>query len=330
MRTPRSVRGGWYTGGMPRIARDDPPGSTHHVSIRGVNGMTIFDGARDREHFLTHAEDVLPEAGITCLAWALLDNHAHLLLRLGATRLGTPMKRLLTSHAQFFNKRQERSGHLLQGRFHSTRVLDTGHLVEAVRYVFLNPVRAGLVRTLAELERYPWCGYAEVMGRCAPRLTDVGETLRSFGPTMESGRRALARWMAEGLSLSSDELDTRLHRFENPEDGEKKVLRPKLPGSRGGEGILAASGTRSSEEIIDGVCLALEVPVEALLNGSRRAAVCQARAVLAELLWRENGGSLSAVARALNLTPGGVYRIRRKGQAYLRHEAIRSTLGSAR
>ena len=320
------VRGGCYTGGMPRTAREDPPGSTQHVSFRGVNGIAIFQGDRDRERFLARAEVVLREAGVTCLAWALLDNHAHFLLRLGDFRLRKPMSRLLTSHAQFFNKRQERYGHLLQGRYSSKQVLDASHLVEAVRYILLNPVRAGLVHSLAELEMYPWCGCREVMGLSTPGLIGVRETLLIFGLTEEEGRRELTRWMAAGLSLPNEELEARLARFENPEDAKELAASTEAPDRQESEAISWSPPGRSPEELIQEVCLALEVPVEALLGGSRKAAVCKARAILAELLSRANGGSPTSVASDLNITASGVCRIRPRGQARLRDRDLQAAL----
>ena len=108
----------------------------------------------------------------------MAGGHFHLLLRTGPSasadasgcRAGpTPvskvMRRIMTGYAVSFNKRYKRSGHLFQNRYKSVVCEEDPYLLELVRYIHLNPLRAGLVKDLKELDRYPWSGHSAILGR---------------------------------------------------------------------------------------------------------------------------------------------------------------------
>jgi len=95
------------------------PGVLHHVIIRGIERREIFKDNKDRDNLLDRLGGLLPEERITCYAWALLSNHAHLLFRTGDTPLSTLMRRLLTGYAVSFTHRHKRHGQLFQNRYPS-------------------------------------------------------------------------------------------------------------------------------------------------------------------------------------------------------------------
>jgi putative transposase len=104
---------------MPRQARLDAPGTLHHVIIRGLErGLIVRDDA-DRQAFVTRLAALVQATRTPVYAWALLPNHAHLLLRTGPVGLPTVMRRLLTGYAITFNRRHRRVGHLFQNRYPS-------------------------------------------------------------------------------------------------------------------------------------------------------------------------------------------------------------------
>ena len=74
---------------MPRKSRIDTPGALHHIMARGIEGGKIFRDDKDRDQFLERLENILKETGTSCLAWALIPNHFHLLLRTGSTPITT-------------------------------------------------------------------------------------------------------------------------------------------------------------------------------------------------------------------------------------------------
>ena len=102
---------------MPRKSRIDAPGSLHHIIVRGIERTKIFRDDRDRNSFLDRIGGIFTETKTSCFAWALIPNHFHLLLGTGNVPIATIMRRLLTGHAGYFNKRHRRSGHLFQNRY---------------------------------------------------------------------------------------------------------------------------------------------------------------------------------------------------------------------
>ena len=84
---------------MPRQARLDSPGTLHHVMIRGIEGRNIVDDDRDRQDFVRRLSEVAVGSGTTVFAWALMSNHAHILLASGVMGLAKFMRRLLTGYA---------------------------------------------------------------------------------------------------------------------------------------------------------------------------------------------------------------------------------------
>jgi len=143
---------------MPRKGRIDATGAVHHVVVRGIERSPIFRDSKDLENFLSRLSVLLKETSTSCYAWALIKNHVHLLLRSGRVGLSPLMRRLLTGYAQQFNRRHKRSGHLFQNRYKSFLCEEDPYLMELVRYIHLNPIRAGLVHDMAGLENFRWCG----------------------------------------------------------------------------------------------------------------------------------------------------------------------------
>ena len=185
---------------MPRKSRIDAPGALHHIIARGIERKAIFQGDRDRDDFLERLETNLEESGTPCYAWALLPNHFHLLLRTGATPISMVLRRVLTGYAIGYNMRHRRHGHLFQNRFKSILCQEDGYLLELVRYIHLNPLRARIVEDLESLDRYPYCGHSRLMGKCKSRWQDTDYILKLFHATRSAGRRRYAEFVVEGIA----------------------------------------------------------------------------------------------------------------------------------
>jgi len=132
---------------------------------RGIERRDIFKDDKDRKAFLDRLALILEETQTQCYAWALIPNHFHLLLRTGPTPLSKVMRRLMTGYAVTFNKRHKRSGHLFQNRYKSVICEEDPYLLELIRYIHLNPLRAGIAKDLKELDRYFWTGHSTILGR---------------------------------------------------------------------------------------------------------------------------------------------------------------------
>jgi len=158
-----------YPLGMPRAARLDAPLALQHVWNRGIERRPIVLDDADRLDFLTRIAPLVQAAHFAVYAWALMTNHFHLLTRTGTLGLSSSMQILLGDYASAFNDRHQRGGHLFQNRFKSTLVEEDSYFLALVRYLHLNPLRAGIV---ADLE-----GFRDV----GPKGTKVGRRWASCG-----------------------------------------------------------------------------------------------------------------------------------------------------
>lgn len=151
---------------MPRQAGIDAPGAVHHVIARGIERGKIFRNDQDRYIFITRLGELVSETQTQCFAWALIPNDFHLLLKIGNIPIATFMRRLLTGYAIGFNRRYRRSGYPFQNRYKSILCQGDAYLKELVRYIHLNPPRAGLVSNMAELDKHPHVStYKRIAGR---------------------------------------------------------------------------------------------------------------------------------------------------------------------
>jgi REP-associated tyrosine transposase len=184
---------------MPRKARIDVPGALHHIIVRGIERRKIFDDDLDRINFLDRLGKVLLETDTKCFSWALIPNHFHLLLRTGACPLSTVMRRLLTGHAMNYNRRHHRSGQLFQNRYKSILCQEDTYLLELVRYIHLNPIRAKLVSDIKALDKYSFCGHSVIMGKKKKDWQDDGYVLKLFDGKRSTARRRYKIFVQKGI-----------------------------------------------------------------------------------------------------------------------------------
>jgi len=184
---------------MPRQARLDARGTLHHVMARGIEGTNIFRTDKDRNDFLDRLAAQCEVEALKVYAWALIPNHFHLLVRTGNRPLSTSMRKILTGYVVRFNRRHKRQGHLFQNRYKSIVCEEDAYLLELTRYIHLNPLRAGMVKTIRELERYPWSGHSAILGAMKREWQDTEEILMYFGKRKRSIKRYVA-YVEEGIS----------------------------------------------------------------------------------------------------------------------------------
>jgi REP element-mobilizing transposase RayT len=132
---------------VARPLRIQAPGLTYHVTSRGVRRATIFCDALDRQRFLALLADVVDRYALRCHAYCEMTNHYHLAITTTDANLSRAVQQLNGDYAQWWNWRHERVGHVFQGRFNAQVVQDEAYLWTVCRYIVLNPVRAGMVRS---------------------------------------------------------------------------------------------------------------------------------------------------------------------------------------
>ena len=190
---------------MPRHRRLDINGAIYHVISRGWNRMALFKDPPDRVEFLHRLEKGLSQTGCRCYAWVLMTNHFHLLLSPQAVPLSTLMRKVQTGYALYFNRRHHRTGYLFQNRYKSILCEKDDYWLELIRYIHLNPVRAGIIRTLEELNKYPWSGHAVLVGKAQHAWQAQTEVLRYFAAARGKAQMRYCRFIQEGWEMGRKE-----------------------------------------------------------------------------------------------------------------------------
>lgn len=317
---------------MPRGPRLDAPGTLHHVIVRGIEKGLIVRDEKDRQAFVTRLGDVAGRTTTKIYAWALLPNHAHLLVRSGAVGLPVFMRRLLTGYAVNFNRRHGRHGHLFENRYKSIVCDEDAYFQELVRYIHLNPLRAGLCADVAELRRYPWCGHSAIAGTVRYPWQDRQCVLSWFGERERDALIAYRRFVGEGVAqgrrpeLVGGGLIRSLGGWAEVKAvrsrEERVVADPRILGAgpfveqllARDEGRLrraTASAVRVNEieELIRRKCASAGIDLRELQLGGRRRSVAKARAELARQLVSEFGITFAEAARRLGVSTSGIARV---------------------
>jgi REP element-mobilizing transposase RayT len=163
---------------MSRAWRIEYKGALYHLLSRGNEGGDIFVDGDDRQSFLDTIEEMTQRFEMDVFAYVLMSNHYHLLIRTRRANLKKAMHWFGTTYTQRFNRRHFRSGHLFQGRYQSIIVENEAYLLQLSYYIHRNPLRAGIVRRLAD---YRWSSYkVYAYGRKTPKWLSTDLILSQF------------------------------------------------------------------------------------------------------------------------------------------------------
>lgn len=186
---------------MARPLRIEFPGAVYHITSRGNNRKDIFEDEQDREAFLEILYGVNVRYHWLCHAYCLMDNHYHLLIETLDGNLSIGMRQLNGVYTQWFNKIHGRVGHLFQGRFKGIVVQKESHLLEASRYIVLNPIRAKLVKSPYQ---WKWSSYAATAGQRSshPCLT-VDWILGQLASKRKMAEENYRKFVKAGMRLES-------------------------------------------------------------------------------------------------------------------------------
>ena len=186
---------------MARPLRIEFPGAVYHVTNRGNERKAVFRDDQDRKMFLDTLKGVTLRYNWLCHAYCLMENHYHLLIDTPDGNLSIGMRQLNGVYTQGFNKRHDRVGHLFQGRFKAVLVQKDNHLLEACRYVVLNPVRAKRVQ---KPEGWVWSSYGATAGLAKPHPCLVTNwVLSQFGSKRKTAQASYRRFIRDGIGAGS-------------------------------------------------------------------------------------------------------------------------------
>jgi REP element-mobilizing transposase RayT len=191
-----------YRLGVGRELRSEEPGGIYHVISRGNNRGRLYWDELDREVFLGRLSRVAQKYGWAGLAYCLMTNHFHLVVQILEGGLSAGMQELNGEYARRANRRHGRVGHLFQNRFFADWITTDGHLFGAIRYVALNPVRAGICQSPAD---YPWSSHRASAGLEFPiDYLAFGRLQRLFGTSRAAAQASYCRLVELGRVSVSD------------------------------------------------------------------------------------------------------------------------------
>ncbi|MEW6377014.1 MAG: transposase, partial [Thermodesulfobacteriota bacterium] len=170
----------------------------YHVLTRGNRRQGIFLDEKDSKTFLTYLSDYKIRCPFKLFAYALMKNHLHLLIEVEEIPLGRIMQSVLFRYTRYFNKRYGEVGHLFQGRYKAIVCDKDAYLLELVRYIHLNPVRAKMVKGP---EDYAWTSHLSYLGKGRDHLIDEGFVLEQFSDNRSLARRRYRQFVWEGVSI---------------------------------------------------------------------------------------------------------------------------------
>ncbi len=316
---------------MPRQARLDIPGALHHIMVRGINKADIFEDDDDKARFLERLGQNVTEGKCAVYAWVLMSNHVHILFKSGKEGISSVMRRLLTWYAQYYNRRHHRTGHLFENRYKSVLCEEDSYLLALVRYIHLNPFRAKIVKTIEELDRYPWSGHRDIVGKSKKTWMDTDYVLYQFGSTRRKALHAYRSFMREGIGQAGSKELTGGGLIRS-QGGWSQVLASRRRGQKeefderilgGGDFVRrvlkeaedrqlrqlkSRRAGRTIQAIIEEECRKAEISSAELMGGSKRRKVSEARSAIAIRSRDELGLSSAEIARHAGVNTSSITR----------------------
>jgi putative transposase len=181
---------------MARKHRIHYPGALYHVILRGNDQRDVFLADVDQTKFCFLLQEGTERFGHRIHAFCFLSNHVHLAMQVGRTASPRIVQNISFRYTQWFNRRYHRSGHLFQGRYRATLVDGDQYLLELVRYIHLNPVRAGLTSDPAA---YFWSSYRFYVGRGHLPWLTTDWVLGQFSDNETRAKEQLSRFILDGI-----------------------------------------------------------------------------------------------------------------------------------
>ena len=303
---------------MARHPRIEFPGALYHVISRGNHGQKVFRGPEDFARYGQLLLRYQQRYKFVLYAYVLMSTHVHLLVETGESPLSKVMQGLQQSYTIYFNRRYQLSGHLFQGRYRALLCQKDAYLLELVRYLHLNPVRAGLVKTP---DAYRWSSHGTYLEGQPRSGVTVARVLAQFSPTPARAISEYRKFIQAGLRQG--------HRPDLYQTTDRCYL--------GDEDFIDQIKRRVSDreplrlvkialpEVARVVARATGVRVEELTSPGRAHAAAEARALIAYLAQAVGGIRLTTAAAYLRRDPATVsLAVRKLQQRQAKDRALRA------
>ncbi|MBU0673440.1 MAG: transposase, partial [Proteobacteria bacterium] len=264
---------------MARKPRIHYPGAFYHVMLRGNGGQNIFYSTADRSRFCLLMQEGVERYRHRIHAYCLMSNHVHLIIEVGTIPLSRIIQNLSFRYTRYINTKKKRIGHLFQGRYKSLLIDGDSYLLELVRYIHCNPVRAGLVKNP---DVYRWSSHQAYLGKNTIPWLMTQFVLSQFAARPEKAQKLYHDFVQSGIfEARRQEFHTGI--FEGRILGDETFSESALA---------LAEEQRSSryslKQIIDTVCLVYGINPELLSEPGKKQPAAMARAIVAYLVQEED------------------------------------------
>ncbi len=276
---------------MPRPLRIHMPGAFYHVTLRGNHRQDVFFCAADRERLNEIVSEVLERFNARLHAYCWMTNHIHLLIQVSDAPLGRLMLRIASRYARGVQRRLQTTGHLFERRYHCVLVDADEYLLELLRYVHLNSVRA---RMVDNVDDHPWSSHHAYVGARREPWVTTTFALSLFHVEPYQAIAAYRRFVHEHVGRESTSP------LENVNENDARVLGSDRFLARAlGESFRPRSHL-TLEQLLSEACARFAVSLEDLQSPTRQRRITRVRAWIAQRAVAQRIASLSALARALN------------------------------
>jgi len=326
---------------MPRSGRLHIAGGYYHVMGRGLERRRIFATKKDKEDFLGRLTLLVKALQFDCLAWSLMTNHYHLLIRVSDVPLSQLMRRLLSGYATNYNIRHKRSGYVFQNRYKSILCDAGSYFLELVRYIHLNPIKAKMLKGISELDTYPWTGHAAIMRKNLNDWQNIDEVLGHYSVQKATARR---QYRADGINQKIDDMSggglirsyggwqeiTKMRKNHEARIGDERILGDsdfvqqvitndeiKLE-----QALLLKHNGWDIDKLVRYVCDYFDIPQAQIPTKGRSNSVSHAKALICYWGNSQLGITSTKLGARLNVSQSSVSRAVKRGREYCEEKGV--------
>ncbi len=282
---------------MARKKRLHFPGACYHVILRGNAGQDIFFEEQDRSRFFFLLQEGRDKFKHRIHAYCLMTNHVHMVLQVGEVPLSRILQNVSFRYTRFINYRKKQTGHLFQGRYKAILLDADTYLLELIRYIDNNPVRARMVKSP---EKYPWSSHAAYLGNISVPWLTTDWVLAQFSGKKIEAVELYRQFVVKGLD----------------EEHREEFYRGNIDGQILGddhftEKALAEASRKmmrktTVDQVVQTVCKHYGISQDELCSGSRQKRISEPRAVIALLVRNLEYLQLTTLGRKLNRDLSGL------------------------
>jgi len=309
---------------MARPLRIEYSGAMYHVMNRGNQRQDVFRKKADCETFVEKLEyfSVLFNVDIYC--YVIMNNHFHLLLRTKEANLGRFMQSFLTSFTLTLNRRNQKSGHLFQGRYKAQLVESQEYISKLSRYIHLNPLRIKKYKNITIEEKrnillnYTWSSFASYIGLKEPEdFLDIKPVLNIWGNNNIIRMKNYRVYVEEGLYKDIDnpfELAIRQQIIGSETFAERitrtRILNRKVKDKREENALCAFQQSLHPDNIVDAVAEYFKISRESILQRRSREKIPREIAMYLCTIYCTSRVSLNNLGKLFSVSVSGIARTR--------------------